>query len=122
MKRLFVYGSLMQGQPNHTAMEDAQLVGAAATVVGFSLFDLGAYPAMAASPEGVVLGEVYLVSEAQQARLDRLEGHPRYYTRTPLQLEGAGPAEAYLMPSERVPLRRQIASGDWRSSRKERGL
>jgi gamma-glutamylcyclotransferase (GGCT)/AIG2-like uncharacterized protein YtfP len=121
MTRVFVYGSLLEGELNDHIMEGACLIGAATTSPGFTLLDLGDYPAMAASSEGCVMGEVYEVSRAHLARLDRFEGHPRFYTRAKIQLADGTLAETYLMPPGRVEQRKPISSGDWRSYRKERG-
>jgi gamma-glutamylcyclotransferase (GGCT)/AIG2-like uncharacterized protein YtfP len=121
MTRVFVYGSLLEGELNHRVMEGACLVGAATTSSGFTLLDLGDYPAMVASSQGCVMGEVFEVSRAHLARLDRFEGHPRLYTRSRIHLADGTEAETYLMPLERVEQPKAIPSGDWRSYRKERG-
>ena len=66
-----------------------------------------------------VAGEVYEVDEATLAALDRLEGHPRFYRRTRIALEDGAAVETYLLPPEQVEGRPVIASGNWRSRRKE---
>jgi gamma-glutamylcyclotransferase (GGCT)/AIG2-like uncharacterized protein YtfP len=64
-------------------------------------------------------GEVYEVDAPTLARLDALEGHPRFYRRTRIALEDGAKVETYLLTPEQVEGRRVIASGNWRSRRKE---
>lgn len=73
---LFVYGTLKRGASNHGLMAGQQFLGSARTVPGFVLYDLGGYPGMVQVPgaSGFVTGEVWLVSSACLAALDRFEG------------------------------------------------
>ena len=103
--RLFVYGTLMQGEVAHALLaERARFIGPA-TASGYALFDLGPYPAMVRG-EGVVVGEIYEIDEISLPELDAYEG------------EGFGRARlatgevAYLATS--APRGPRIASGDWR--------
>lgn len=118
---MFVYGSLLAGEPNHGVLAGAELVGPAVTAPAFELFDLGAYPALVAGGTRSVVGEVYAVDAAVLRRLDALEGHPGFYRRARIALElGGRTAEAYLLRAEQVVGRRVVASGDWRGYRRER--
>ena len=119
-RRVFVYGSLLAGEPNHGVLAGAELVGPALTAPAFELFDLGAYPALVAGGTRAVAGEVYLVDAAVLRRLDALEGHPGFYRRTRITLEDDRRTEAYLLRPDQVVERRVVTSGDWRSYRKER--
>jgi gamma-glutamylaminecyclotransferase len=114
---VFVYGTLRQEEVNHDLLVRARFVAEARTEPCFDLFDLGAFPAMSAGGETAVLGEVYAVDEATLARLDRLEGHPSFYERTQIRLEGGQEVETYLMDRARMRGRAPIASGDWRAHR-----
>lgn len=118
--RVFVYGSLLAGLPNDRHLVGARLLGAA-TMSGLTLHDYapGAYPA-AVDGVGDVTGEVYEVDDVGLARLDRLEGHPRFYRRVPRAAELAHGPEllvwVYLMGNAgREGLGEPIASGDWRA-------
>ncbi len=73
---LFVYGTLKRGCRNHGQLDGQDFVGAARTLPGFSLFDLGGYPGIASSPADLlgVAGEVWSVDPASLARLDAFEG------------------------------------------------
>jgi gamma-glutamylaminecyclotransferase len=113
--RIFVYGTLRRGGSNHHLMVEggAELAEYARTRPEFVLLDLGPHPAMVAGGSTSVTGEVYVVSDALRERLDRLEDHPRWYTRIMITLDGdCQEAEAYVMPS-RPPDAKPIESGDW---------
>jgi gamma-glutamylcyclotransferase (GGCT)/AIG2-like uncharacterized protein YtfP len=118
--RVFVYGSLLTGESNHRFVARSTLVGEARTQDIFSLYDLGAYPALVAGGRHAVIGEVYEVDEATLAELDRLEGHPRVYERTPITLADSSHVVTYLMQRSRVDGCSQIESGSWRTRQAER--
>jgi gamma-glutamylaminecyclotransferase len=117
--RVFVYGSLLSGEPNHRVLARARRVGEARTAPRFALHDLGAYPAMIEGGAHAVAGEVYEVDTKTLARLDVLEGHPRYYRRAAIPLADGSSAETYLLTPAQVEGRPLIASGNWRGRRRE---
>lgn len=112
--RVFVYGTLLRGEPNHDLLARAKWVGIVRTRAEFDLFDLGRFPAMVAHGQTAISGEVYDTDEASLRRLDRLEGHPHFYTRTTIQLEDGQQAEAYVLREDQVQGAQRIVSGDWR--------
>ncbi|QDF03377.1 gamma-glutamylcyclotransferase family protein [Myxococcus xanthus] len=118
--RVFVYGTLLSGEPNHRLLRGARLIGPARTQPRFTLHDYGPFPALASRGKHAVEGEVYEVDAHMLAALDRLEGHPRFYKRTSIALDGAGRVEAYLFPKERLAGRPVIESGCWRRHLKVR--
>jgi gamma-glutamylaminecyclotransferase len=116
--RLFVYGSLQSGERNHGVLGGARYVGRARTRPEFELVDMGSFPALVPDGEIAVHGEVYeLEAGPALARVDQLEGHPRFYERTPIVLADGSQAETYLMKADRVIGYRRIASGCWRTTR-----
>jgi len=119
MTALFVYGTLLEGEPNHVLLKTARRLGTARTRRGFRLHDLGAFPGMVASEdaEGVV-GEVYDVDDKTLAALDRLEGVPHFYERVSVELDDARTVEGYTLPPRRVRGLPVIDSGDWRAFRR----
>ncbi len=128
--RLFVYGTLRAGEPNHRLLEGAEHVGPAWTEPRFRMVDLGAYPAIVADGATSIEGELYDVDDSLLAQLDRFEGHPRFYARSPVAIEGGADAQAYLLRAAQVVGRPLIPSGSWRDrahvhairrSRKARG-
>ncbi|MCC6649382.1 MAG: gamma-glutamylcyclotransferase [Polyangiaceae bacterium] len=118
--RVFVYGSLLAGEPNHRVLAGAALLGAATTTPTFTLYDLGAFPGLVACGEHVVAGEVYEVDAVGLAHLDRLEGHPSFYRRTPITLADGADVETYLLTRAQVAGRPVVTTGSWRVHRKER--
>ncbi len=85
----------------------------ARTEARFRLAHLGGFPAMVEGGRTSVAGEVYEVDGATLGRLDRLEGHPRFYRRRPVRLEGGGEAHAYLLSPAQAAGYPTIRSGDW---------
>ena len=119
--RVFVYGTLLSGEPNHHLLHGQPLVGEAHTRPRFNLVSLGAFPALVSGGEVAVRGEVYDVDAPTLGALDRLEGYPGFYTREPVELDGevTGEALAYLLNPERVAGSPEISHGDWKAWRKE---
>lgn len=117
MTRVFVYGTLLAGEPNHRLLRGARLVGAASTKPVFALADLGFFPALVERGASAVSGEVYEVDAATLTRLDVLEGHPRFYRRRRIALDNGTHADTYVLSPEQAAGRPIIVSGDWRSRR-----
>src|SRR3990167_7147480 len=79
---VFVYGSLKQGFGNHHFLATTEHVGRA-TIAFAKLLNLGAFPGMVPGlPNQRVFGEVYRISDEVLRQLDRLEGHPHFYSRS----------------------------------------
>lgn len=74
--RVFVYGTLKRGQPNHGHLSRQRFLGEARTGPGVTLYSLGEYPGMVRDPEDRegVTGELWEVDAKCLARLDALEG------------------------------------------------
>jgi gamma-glutamylaminecyclotransferase len=113
--RVFVYGTLVAVKPPRRWRATSR----ARTEPAFELRDLGPFPGLVRGGAHAVAGEVYEVDALTLARLDALEGHPRFYRRTRIALEDGAVVETYLLPPEQVEGRPVIASGNWRSRRKE---
>lgn len=112
---LFVYGALMEGEPEHARLSGARAVGPAATEAAFELIDLGVQPALVAGGRAAVRGEVYALAPALLASIDLFEGHPLRFRRTPIRLDDGRVVEAYLLDADQVRGRRRIRSGDWKA-------
>lgn len=113
---LLVYGTLMRGQPAHRLMRGARLlISHATTPVGFTLYDLGPYPAAVRQGLGRVYGELYAVPSALLRRLDSYERCPQEYQRSQI-LTPRGAAWIYLYPTS--PRRgHRLKHGNWRRRR-----
>lgn len=114
--RVFVYGTLLRGERNHGILGTATFVCEGRTLRGFSLRDLGTYPALVRDDagEGCVHGEVYLIDELTLAALDALEGHPDHYRRTFIMLQDGMSAQAYLRDDLAMQRYPRVESGNWR--------
>lgn len=112
--RVFVYGTLLAGEANHSLLANALLVGAARTRATYSLYDFGPYPALVRSGASEVVGELYQVEAATLAVLDELEEHPEVYERRRIALAGGQRAWTYVMEPHQVERARLIPSGSWR--------
>lgn len=115
--RVFVYGTLMRGEPNHGFLANAEFVGPATTAPEYVLVTLGAFPAMVRGGIQPVEGEVYLVGPDALERLDRLEGHPKFYRREQIILEDDSVVDTYLLSARQVAGCPVVNSGSWRRRR-----
>ena len=90
MTLVFVYGTLKRGGVNHAWIEAQQFVAEARTVPAYRMFDLGGYPGMVHSADGIsIQGEIWSVDEAGLAQLDVLEDTAGgEYERVVVPLEG----------------------------------
>jgi gamma-glutamylaminecyclotransferase len=113
---LFVYGTLMRGQPNARQLVSASFVGPAQTVAAFTLIRWQGYPGLRRGGSTGVRGELYRVSPALLGALDEFEGHPTLFQRDRIPLAGGGSAQAYFVPTGQGLSAPVIVSGDWRGA------
>ncbi len=109
--RVFVYGTLRQGQANETFLSGASLLGPHRTAPCFRMLDLGPYPGVVSGGTTAIHGEVYAIDGQVLALLDRLEDYPTSYDRQRIPTPW-GPAFIYLYRRP-VPKARLVPSGDW---------
>jgi gamma-glutamylcyclotransferase (GGCT)/AIG2-like uncharacterized protein YtfP len=109
--RLFVYGTLRQGEVNHGLLAGARLIGMATTPPAFYLVDLGPYAALVRGGALAVTGELYAVDLQIRRTIDvaRL-----LFVRETIQLSDSADADAYLLSSDQVRGRRRLPHGDWK--------
>jgi gamma-glutamylcyclotransferase (GGCT)/AIG2-like uncharacterized protein YtfP len=117
---LFVYGTLMHGQPNARQLISASFVGPAQTVAAFTLIRWQGYPGLRRGGGTGVRGELYRVSPTLLSALDEFEGHPTLFQRDRIPLAGGSFAQAYLVPTGEGLLAPVIVSGDWRAAGRAR--
>lgn len=97
LRRVFVYGTLKKGEPNHHWLTNSEMNGVSrfvargSTVVKFPLVIGTRYniPFLLARP-GVghhIQGEIYEVDDQMFGKLDELEDYPRYYDRELQQIK-----------------------------------
>jgi len=107
---VFVYGTLRKGESNHHYLMNSQLLGEFLTPPQYTLYDLGAYPALIEGKKSV-LGEVYLIDDPILCQLDELEDVPVEYRRESLETS-FGRAWIYLYQNT-YNLSDEITTGDW---------
>lgn len=81
MNRVFVYGTLKQGQRNDHFLREAGFDGHFTTESCYSMYEFGGYPAVCLDGGHAIEGEVYRVGNRQFQELDDLEWYPRFYQR-----------------------------------------
>ena len=114
---VFVYGSLKRGEPNHHWIAAAPYLGEA-QLPGARLYDLGPFPMAVASGDhaDTIAVELYAVTPAVLATLDRFEGVPRLYERQSWRLANGTQAWVYMGRQRQVRHVARIASGRWQAS------
>jgi len=112
--RVFVYGTLLNGMPNHGFLSGATCVeNQVCTAPEFEMYDLGAFPGVVRGRNNRIVGEVYEVDAITLAALDRLEGHPDFYTRVKIVLENGSNVETYLLRRRPTQDCSVVVSGSW---------
>lgn len=108
---VFTYGTLRRGQRYHAWLEGATCKGRHVTAPRYTMLVLEGYPGVVEGGRTAIVGELYEVSAAALARLDRLEEAPSLYLRR-LVPTPRGSAWMYLYRG-RARGRRRLPSGDW---------
>ncbi len=112
--RLFAYGTLRIGEPDHELLAGSELAGVVSTRAGYSLIELGPLAGMIESGNSCVVGELWLVEYPTLAACDKKRDHPRLYKRMQIVLADGSSAEAYLLDPDQVRGRRRLRGGDWK--------
>lgn len=145
--KVFVYGSLLSGLYNNEVLthdsfrvgkfktllvpmtDPGRLLGKATTAMRFTMHDLGSFPACVPGGPAPVKGEVWEVTDAGLAALDRLEGYRPHstdgglYDRREVRLRGGSKALMYFMPTAPAYSAMHLGtvpSGDWRAHEEAR--
>ena len=83
---IFAYGTLMKGLGNHRLLEGQKFIANAITSEKYAMF-FSAVPFVNPNySRNHILGEVWEVSPEALILLDKLEGHPDWYVRTPIKV------------------------------------
>lgn len=98
--RLFVYGTLKRGHGNNRVLGTTSEWLCDDVLPGARMWTIG-YPVVKLEGAGEVKGEVWRVNDASVLRnLDRLEGHPHSYRRTPVVLKSGDMVQTYIWQRE----------------------
>jgi gamma-glutamylcyclotransferase (GGCT)/AIG2-like uncharacterized protein YtfP len=112
--RLFVYGNLLTGHRDHSALDGATLLGEVLTAPQYTLVDIDVYAALIIDGKTAVCGELYSLDYAHLARIDALRQVPHLFQRQSVALADTTLAECYFMSFEQVRGRRRLGHGNWR--------
>ncbi len=112
---IFVYGSLMRGESNHSFLSDrlSEYIGKGITKRNYTLYNLGGFPGMVLGGNNAIVGEIYKICSVTMTHLDRLEGHPQFYRRTIIELQSGEKVETYLLDKGYIRGCPIIGSGSW---------
>lgn len=113
-RRIFVYGTLLEGERDHRLLEGRERLGACTTEPAFHLVDLGAYAALVSGGSTCVAGELYLVDQRTLLEIDVLREVPILFKRVRVRLADGSEAESHVMDADQVRGRRRLHHGDWR--------
>ncbi len=67
---LFVYGSLLKGESDHSFLRHSDCLGPSTTKVGYRLVELGAFPALIETGDKAIEGELYSVTHEDLMAID----------------------------------------------------
>ena len=115
MNKIFVYGTLKRGFMLHDALSDSKFLGEAETAdEAYAMYD-GGCPTVSRTEydPGVIYGEVFEVTDAVLARLDRIEGHPHLYCREQVEIKDHGLCWLYFADFRVEREESRIHSGKW---------
>ena len=98
MNRIFVYGTLKQGQGNwnYLLKGHSLFMGEHTTEPMFTMVSLGGFPGVLPEGSTRIRGEVFEVDDTTMERVDRLEGYPSFYNRQQIETQ-FGPAWMYYL-------------------------
>jgi gamma-glutamylaminecyclotransferase len=113
-RRLFVYDTMLSGEPDHPLLRGAERLASARTEATFHLVDLGAFGALVPGGSTAVEGEVYSVDRETYLAIDVRREVPVLFQRCAITLEDGTTAEAHVMTPDQVRGRRRVGSGSWR--------
>lgn len=111
--KLFVYGTLQNGQPHHALLEKdgAVFLGRVTTIPDYMLVSSDEQPVLVLDGFTAVKGELYEVTEGLLADLDTFF---QDYVRGSVRLQGGDHAVAYVKVPGMLGAGFMIPSGDWR--------
>lgn len=112
--RVFVYGTMLGGEPNHADLDGAPCLGPRRTRAGYALVELAAIAGLVEEGSGSVGGELYEVEPATLMKLARQARHPGLFQLRPVDLEDGTRAESLLLEPAQARGKRRVRGGDWR--------
>jgi gamma-glutamylcyclotransferase (GGCT)/AIG2-like uncharacterized protein YtfP len=115
--KVFVYGTLRQGDVRNGVLKEMQELGQAefikktTTSSVYTLVDLGAFPGLIEGGDTSVVGEIWEIDQYTKQYLDLMEGVPILYQDKPVKIDDEEDIFAYFLVNPRgYP---EIKTGDW---------
>lgn len=118
----FVYGTLKKGHGNNRLIVNQEYAGTA-TLNGYRMHHLGGFPAVTPDENRVVQGEVWMIDEETEPKVDRLEGYSNgykgFYDKALVEVTNENDqtikAYVYFMPDDSRSIQRSpvIEEGVW---------
>jgi len=112
--RLFVYGTLLDGEPDHELLDGASLLGAARTTARYKLVEVRASAGLIDTGDTAVVGELYELDAPTLAKCDIKREHPVLYRRRRVELDDGTEALAYFLSPDQARGCRRVRDGNWR--------
>ena len=110
---VLVYGSLKKGYYNSYLLEGSLQIGVHVTEPEYTMYDLGAYPAITNTGGTAIHGELYEVDDGVFKRLDTLEGYPSFYNRKEVDTPYGKAWVYFIEDTSRFNEDRIVDSGVW---------
>jgi len=114
MKKLFVYGTLLEGFGNWqwALYGKAKLLGKTKISGNFTMVSLGGFPGVIPEGNTDIYGEVYEVNDQVYKDIEHLEDYPHFYDK--MEVDTAhGKAEMYILPQKYLNYPK-VESGNWK--------
>ena len=115
--KLFVYGTLREGEYNHIFVENSKFIKNVYTKPEWVFYDLGGFPAACDGGSTAIFGELYEVTKDTLNKIDILESHPEFYVRRKILLETGEEVYSYILRDAHCNGCRVIKSGDWKNKK-----
>ena len=112
--RIFVYGTLLEGERDHALLAGSERAGEACTEATYHLVDLDHYAALVFGGTLSVYGQIYRVSAAVRRDIDVKRQVPILFQRERIRIVDDVDVDAYVMSADQVRGRRRLHHGDWR--------
>src|SRR5260370_41201753 len=110
--RLFVYGTLLSGERDHSLLKGSWRLDVASTEPVFELHDIGAYAAMVPGGRTAILGELYAMDLQTLAAIDVRRQGPILFKSLQILLADGSQAGCYTIAPDKVRGRRRLGTGD----------
>jgi len=114
----FMYGSLRRGMYNHYILEDKSKFIANAKLTGYKLISFGTFPAIIPSENGIVVGELFKITDDETIKtIDFMEVGHGYKRTFKIIKDVFGHEHEVIFYEKKYPERYQdievVESGDW---------